>query len=372
VKALVGSEKYFLELVPVLEKKGVSTEFICIYNEADENSTILFIEAYKALGLTMHVHKLKSDRSILSAVRFIKKTVSIGKFDLIHTHLIHADFWCALLKKIYRINTPIVSTKHGYDEDYISKHGFNPDYLRPNKYYRIAKFSEKHIKASFSVSDGLKNLFVAGKICTSDKIRTIHHGFDLPEIENKVNSVIRKSKYQLVILGRIIPFKGHIHLLKALKIAVIKIPDVHLNIVGHGDAQLINQLKEFIANNNLEKNVSFEGYKSNIYDYLTNADIMIVPSISEGFGLVFLEAMNAKIPIIGFDVAATNEIIKHDETGQLVELKNEEQLAEAIVDLFDSPQKRNYLSSKAFTRLKSYFSLDRMVSQTIEFYKENL
>ena len=372
VKALVGSEKYFLELIPALEARGITTEFVCIYSQIDKEKTIPFIEAYQKLGLKLHTQEIKSEKSILKAVRFIKNIHSKGNFDLIHSHLIHADFWCALLKKIYRIKTPIVSTKHGYDEDYISKHGFNAQHLKANRYFKICKFSEKQILKSFAVSNGLRQLFIDAGICKSENISTIHHGFDLDEVNITPSEAYRKSPQQLVILGRIIPFKGHIHLIEALAKMKDEYPTVHLNIVGHGDEDLILHLKKRISELQLNQNVSFEGYQSNIYDYLGNADIMVVPSISEGFGLIFLEALNAKIPIIGFDVPATNEIIEDGVNGLLVALKNEAELAEKIITLLQSDELKSTFSENGFNKLKKYYSLNRMVDQTIQFYETAL
>ena len=173
----------------------------------------------------------------------------------------------------------------------------------------------------------------------------------------------------MVILGRIIPFKGHIHLIEALAKIKVHYPLIHLNIVGHGDEDLIQQLKTRIKELRLTENVTFTGYQSNIYDYLGNADIMVVPSISEGFGLIFLEALNAKIPIIGFDVPATNEIIEDGVNGLLVKLKDETELAQKIVELLKSDELKSTFSENGFKKLKKYYSLNRMVDQTVQFYE---
>ena len=372
VKALVGSEKYFLELIPELEKRGVKTEFICIYNSFNKEKVNLFINAYKAKGLKLHVLDVKSDKSILKTLRFIRSIVVNGNFDLIHTHLIHADFWLSTLKWLGRINCPIVSTKHGYDELFISKYGFDGTKVKHNLYYKLCKLSEKKIDNTFAVSNGLKQLFIDSGISNPEKIRTIHHGFDLPGIENKVNSEYRFSTNQLILLGRIIPFKGHMMALKALVEIKKEITDFKLIIIGHGDKELIDKLKGFIKENNLTENVEFLGYKSNVYDYLVNSDVMLVPSIAEGFGLVFLEAMNANLPIVGFNVPATNEIVKHEKTGVLIDSYDTKQMAESIIELMNNKLLREKLSNGAKERLLSYFCLDRMVTETIQFYKDSL
>lgn len=372
VKALVGSEKYFLELLPALEAQGHKTSFICIYSKVDKEKTQAFIDAMQALNLELHVLEISSEKAILKCVRFIRKVYKSGHFDLIHSHLIHADLWCALLKKFNRVSCPIVSTKHGYDEAYISVHGFSAKELKPNRYFRICKYAEKYIDRSFAVSEGLRQLFIEGGICTTDKITTIHHGFNLPALGDEKNPKYRKSAHQLVILGRIIPFKGHQLLLEALPQVKKVFPEFNLQIIGHGDPELIKDLKTFISENQLDDNVNFEGYQRNIYDYLQHSDLMIVPSISEGFGLIFLEAMNAKIPIIGFDVAATNEIIEHEKTGLLIPPFDTNQLANSIIELLNDKERSEKYVMAAYERLLTYFSLDRMTNATLEFYRVSL
>lgn len=369
VKALVGSEKYFLELIPELIKRGHEIEFACIYAQQDLERTQAFIDAYSEIDSKLHLLEIKSEKQVLKAVRFIKDINKKGSFDLIHSHLIHADFWCALLKKVYGIKTPIVSTKHGYEESYIATHGFSADALKPNLYYRLCKFSEKHITSSFAVSDGLHQLFVNSGICKSENIQTIHHGFDLPKVERPAESEYRKSEHQLVVLGRIIPFKGHQHLINAMPQVAEAFPDVKLMVIGHGDEDLIASLKSSISTSQIEENVEFLGYQSNIYDHLVASDVMIVPSIAEGFGLIFLEALNAQLPIVGFDVPATNEIIQNEKTGLLVTPYNEEELAMKIIELLQNDAKRNELGQAGHQRLLQYFSLKRMVDQTEAFYQ---
>jgi len=369
VKALVGSEKYFLELVPELEKRGIETQFICIYNQADKAKALVFIEAYKNLNLSIHVKMVSSDKSIIQTLSFIRSIAKQDNFDLIHSHLIHADFWTTTLKRLGQIKCPIVSTKHGYDENYISKHGFDGKNINRNLYFKLCKFSEKKIDKSYAVSNGLKQLFIDSTICKAQNITTIHHGFDFENVNSKINSKFRFSKHQLVLLGRIIPFKGHLLALKALAEVKTQIPNFKLLIIGHGDKDLIAELKSYITKNNLTDNVEFLGYKSNIYDYLVNSDVMLVPSIAEGFGLIFLEAMNANLPIIGFDVPATNEIVTPNETGILIPPYETNLMAKAIVNLLTNESFRNKLSQGAKQKLKSYFSLKRMVDETVAFYE---
>lgn len=368
VKALVGSEKYFLDLIPSLVKNGVEVSFACVYNEYDEEKVIPFLEAFEQVEAELFVLKLQKD-SIIKSTRFLSKIIRDDQFDIIHSHLIHADLWCSLLKIRKRIKGPLVSTKHGYDESYIASHGFDGKNIWKNKYYKICKFSEKRIDRSFAVSKGLEKLFVESGISKASQIETIHHGFDYPEVEKTTS---KAEHFTLITIGRIIPFKGHIKALEALVLLKDKIDDFKYLIVGHGDDELIKQLKKFVVKNDLKNYVDFTGYKSNIFDFLSMSDVKLVPSISEGFGLVFLEAMNAKLPIVGFDVAATNEIVVHNETGFLSPAYDIDQFANHILTLYIDKEKRLRMGEESYKRLKTYFSLERMTKETIAFYDKAL
>jgi glycosyltransferase involved in cell wall biosynthesis len=372
VKALVGSEKYFLELIPELEKRGVETEFVCVFNSFDKEKASLFIESYRKLKLKIHVLEVSSDKSIVKTLKLVRKVVKNGNFDLVHSHLIHADLWMSILKRLGSVKSPIVSTKHGYDELFISKNGFDASKIKSNLYYKVCKFSEKKIKRSFAVSRGLRGLFVDSGICKAENIFTIHHGFDLPNINHHKNCEFRFSTNQIILLGRIIPFKGHKLAIESLIKVKQKKSDFKLLIIGHGDEDLIEDLKKMISDNDLNENVMFLGYKSNIYDYLNNSDVMLVPSIAEGFGLIFLEAMNAELPIIGFDVPATNEIIEHNVSGRIVPAYNTSIMANEIINLLENNDLNQKLSLGAKHKLLDYFCLDRMVSETINFYENAL
>ena len=372
VKALVGSEKYFLELIPELEKNGVKTHFVCIINEHDRDKAQLFLDAYKNIGHSISFQFFKSDKSIFKILSFIKQELKSFAPDIVHSHLIHADFWMSLIKRRGNFSGPIISTKHGYDEDYISRYGFDASYIKPNLYYRLAKFSEKYISSSYAVSHGLRQLFVDAKISDPKRISVIHHGFDLPNLDEIKYQPIRKSSNQILVVGRIIPFKGHKHLIHAMPAIVESIPDAHLTILGHGDEDLINYLTTYCKENKLSEHVSFEGYKSNVYDYFLGSDVMVVPSIAEGFGLIFLEALNAKLPIVGFDVPATNEIIEHKVNGLLTEPYDETELAQNIVQLLSQKEIAIEMGKKGHQLLKEKFSLKRMTSETIECYQKVL
>ena len=96
-------------------------------------------------------------------------------------------------------------------------------------------------------------------------------------------------------------------------------------------------LQKFVKINKLEDRVKFLGFKQNVADYLKEADIFVLPSVYEGFGHVYLEAMACGLPTIALDAnngfnVASNEIIDHKKNGILID-NNSDELAEAIINI---------------------------------------
>ncbi|MEH0157665.1 glycosyltransferase family 4 protein [Limibacter armeniacum] len=368
VKGLAGSENYFLELIPSLLERGVKCEFVSVRQPIDKQKPLLFNEKLESYGV--HVHDVIIDSVLsLSFLRKLKGIISKGGFDIVHSHLIHADFWCALVKFIFRIDYRLVSTKHGYSEQFMEKYGFDTSIPIKDSYYWICKFSEKYIDKSFAVSEGLKQLFVDLSISTPSKIEVIHHGFNFLK-KSEANHNFRFSDHQLLIVGRLLSLKGHKLLFDALLIIKDHYPDVILVVVGGGEMR--EELEEYVKTIGIAEHVIFRGFQEDIYSYQVSSDIQVVASMAEGFGLVLVEAFNAKVATIAFDVPACNEVIEHNKTGVLVAPYDTSAMASEIISLLDDDKQRSMLVTNAYQRLKSYFSRERMVNQTLNFYRSVL
>ncbi|MBB3696340.1 glycosyltransferase [Flammeovirga yaeyamensis] len=365
VKGLAGSEKYFLEMLPALMKKGIHCEFVSVRMFNDNDKPLIFIKSLRKLGIKTYDLSFKNSYDY-RIIKNLSEIIKENSFDIIHSHLIHADIWCSIYKIFSRNKIPLVSTKHGYDEKYINKYGFKVKINYFSKYYLLALFCEKFIDRSFAVSNGIKQLFTGLKISSENKIDVIHHGF-LYEDLKQTNS---KQEYQLLVVGRLIPFKGHRYLIESIAELIDFYPKIKLLILGSGPEKI--SLKKITKKFNVEKNVIFTGFDSNVNKYLCESQILVVPSISEGFGLVFLEGYNAKIPIIAFDVPASNEIIINNETGILVKPYSTKDLTVSIKNLFNNSSEQKRLATNGYKRLKEYFNIERMVNETISFYKNVL
>jgi glycosyltransferase involved in cell wall biosynthesis len=368
---IFGAENYQLKVIPGLLSRGIEIEFLRLYTNHQGGRGGEFIERLKDLGVK--THQVNIGRLPTPGVLFrIRRIANRGDFDIVHTHLIHADFHLALIKSFVSLKPNLVSSKHGYDNSFTSKYGFDASKQMLTPYFVISRWAERQMEASFTISNGLRNFFINTGLTNPDKMRLIHYGFNMPEnYLSKGNPEFRMAPKQIMIAGRLIAFKGHRFLIEAMSsLYAMYGSDVKLLIAGTGDLE--NALRSQVQDLELEECVEFLGYSNKVGHFMANSDIIVVPSISEGFGVVFLEAFSAKTPVVSWDVPSGNEIMEHGKTGYLVEAYHTDQFADQLIEVLDSPEDQVEIVEAAYARLKSYFNLNRMIEETIEFYQEAL
>jgi glycosyltransferase involved in cell wall biosynthesis len=369
VRGIAGSENYLFQILPALLKAGVEVRFLMLSKRGEESLNAAFVARLAALKIPVQeVHF--GGRDNLALIQNLRRAVVQSGCDLVHSHLIHADLFMALV----RLTLPamvLVSTKHGYDEGYTNEHGFDPAHRRRDLYFRICRFSERFVSGSYAISRGLKRFFVEGGISRADRLEVIHYGFDFKTVVYDPDAArYHTGDPQLVIVGRLVGFKGHRHALACMPVLIQRFPGLRLVIVGSGPIEA--QLRSEIASRGLQEHVTLAGYRPNAHDYMRASDVVLVPSISEGFGAVFLEAFNNRRPVVAFDVPACNEIIESGVSGLLVPPYDIEAMTEAISSLLRDPALRAQLAAGGEQRLTSYFCLDRMTRETIDFYRRTL
>ncbi len=307
---------------------------------------------------------------ILKAAKNINRYCKDNGIHIIHSHLINTDVVAFLVKKIFNSNIKLISTKHGYDERVLQEYDPNRPVIQKTFYYRVAKYLQGSIDHNIAVSQGISDLYF--NLHLSDlRFPVLHHGVDIaPFNPLEFATQCRQASKQLVIIGRIVDFKGHHYLIKAMEEVVKKFPDCKLLILGEGSAR--PKLEAEVASLRLTDNIKFLGFQPNPYTFISNSDIVILPSLFEPFGLVYIEAFALKVPVVAFDTPAGNEIMTHDVSALMVEKANSGQLAEKIIYLLEHDEERSRLAEAAYDVYKEKFTTDAMIKNTALWYRNNL
>ena len=181
-----------------------------------------------------------------------------------------------------------------------------------------------------------------------------------------------KGNKILLFIGRInFAEKGIGYLLDAVNIAKEKLPDLNLVIIGGGgeEERMKNKIKEL----NLEKNTQHIGRKpfSDLVKYINASDVFMMSSVwLETFGQVTIEAMSCGVPVIYFNAGASPEININDQTGFMVETKNSQAMADAIVKMFSDDERRQQMGINARQRVIENYSFEALIKMYIKLVEE--
>ena len=278
-------------------------------------------------------------------------------------------FWLPILSKLRKINpdlvhaqgigmaTPALMAKVFLNKPYSIWCQGSDVYLPWNFKRPLSKLVFRHADAVAAYSENMKKEIQ--KISDRD-ICIITNGVDLQLFENltrekaRNNLQFNKDQKILTFVGTLRPVKGVKYLIQAMDILIKQKTDIRLILVGDGpDREALQRMTEDLKLGNY---ITFIGKVSHekVPEFMVASDIFVLPSLSEGFGSVNLEAFAAGLPIVATKVGGLPEIIKEGENGLLVESKNPKQLAEIILLLLDNPELRNKFSENNKLKVKNY------------------
>ena len=162
------------------------------------------------------------------------------------------------------------------------------------------------------------------------------------EVKRFVQKPLNNEIIQLIFVGQLIERKGIITLLETTKIVARTNQSFHLTIVGSGELEIF--LKELIIKNQLQNIVTLWGTinSGNITDYIEKADLLILPSVFDGWGMVINEALQSHVPVLISNQCGAKELVKHDKNGLIFQHNNIESLTENLQKFLDlSLEERN-------------------------------
>lgn len=208
---------------------------------------------------------------------------------------------------------------------------------------------------------------------TRRRMRVVHLGITPPPRLNRIRAreyieetapLLKDAHDALWIgmVGELHPIKGHHYALLAFKKLRELYPQVHLVILGDGELRAPLEAEA----EKIER-VHMLGYVADAAALIPAFDIIIAPSLSEAFGYVVVEAGAAGVPIIASRVGGIPEIIE-DGTGVLVPPKDAEALTSALMSLLSDERKRTTMALALESRVRSYFSRERMIEETDRVY----
>lgn len=164
---------------------------------------------------------------------------------------------------------------------------------------------------------------------------------------------------RIMMLGTLSPNKGQQWGVRAMELLLRQIPEARLMIVGEGSYR--GELEVLIREMGLEGNVELLGRRMDAFELMSASHLFWHLSESEGLPMVVLEAMASGVPVIGFDVRGTRDVVDDGHTGYLVPFGSLEAVVRRTVDILTDNTAYKELSSNARRRVEELFSIDNMV-----------
>ncbi|MFZ5634581.1 MAG: glycosyltransferase [Bacillota bacterium] len=354
-----GAERHILNLATAIDPKLVEVSVCCLFADP-------FLQVAREAGIRAHAvpmrHKL--DFSILTKM---KDLIVREKIDIVHTHGVRANLVGRLAARMAGVETVVTTVHSLLVQDY-------PDLFSRLANMFIERASRGLTTHFIAVSGGLQKALIQQGV-PEQKITVIYNGLN-PDLFREAGSSAGRWREkagfepgtQLVaVVGRLHPVKGHRYFLKSAAEVLKERKDVHFLVVGSGPER--NRLEEYTRKLGISDYVTFTGFVADVSGLMPDLNLLIVPSLWEGFGLTALEAMAVGVPVVATSVGGLPEIVEHCTTGLLVPPADEAGLTRGIIWMLDHPQEAVEMAAAARTMVERKFTASAMARRTEDLYR---
>ncbi len=358
--SVAGMERHLLTLLPGLRACGLDASLIVLVEPGKPMDS--YIAQMQQRGVPAEPMLIRRDFDPALIARLAQK-LRAGGYDALHTHLIHADIHGVLAARRAGIRSVFCT-------------GHNDDRFRSRLPVRLAMaWFWRQVKAGIAISEALRRFMIRVEFAPPDRIHTVHYGLDPASI-----AVVPDARQRLCeelgihpnapVAGsmcRLIEQKGLSHAIRAFWQISEQFQGAHYVIVG--DGPLRPALQQRAEGFGLGDRIHFLGWREDNLALMAAFDVLLMPSLWEGFGLVALEAMALRKPVIASRVSALPEIVEDGVTGYLAAPGDSSAIADSLLHLFGNPPLGRDMGEQGRRRLESEFSADRMIANTLKIYE---
>jgi len=292
-------------------------------------------------------------------IRHLRTMAEDWKPDFIQTHAVKSHFLVAL-SRLWR-QYPWIAFHHGYTQTD----------RKTGLYNQLDRWSLRKPAKIVTVSEAFKRQLLAQGI-DAKRISILQNAVNPEWVERVRRADAASIRHELglegrqvvLAVGRLSKEKAHADLIAAFKLLQTSHPLASLVIAGEGPERT-----------SLEKSagegVLFTGQQRDVSRFFAIADVMVLPSLTEGSPNVLLEAMACGVPSVATNVGGVPEIVSNEEEALLVPARAPEQLATAISRLLTEPDLRAALIARSFEAIRRRHSLEARAAALMRIYEKD-
>lgn len=352
-----GAENVFIELVRRIDRSSFRVHVALLYEGWLYDRLVELGEQ----PILVPTRRGAFDFSLFMGIRRLLKELRI---DLVHSHLFTTNVYASVCGALAGV--PVISTFHG------TMDVASGDWAKRIKWFAVNRFS----RCSVFVSKYLRDYFVELRLANGAKSRVVYNGIDIDRFRHGLSKPAARGALGLSAgnfivgcVGDLCPAKDYPSALRAVSLLKERVPGLKLVIAGTKTGML-GELEVLSESLGLEQIVHFLGFRSAIENVLPAFDVYLSSSISEGFSLTIVEAMASGLPVVATRSGGPEEIIRHGDSGLLVEVGAPEAIALALETLYRDRDAAESFSRSGFRQAVANFSVQVMVNGYQSIYGE--
>lgn len=335
-------------------------------------SYLLAQHQVKAKVLKSMSRRLNPIQDLMALIQIIR-IIRHYKPDIVHTHASKAGVLGRIAAKLCGVKT-IVHTYHGH-----VFHGYFNSFMT-TLIIKIEKWLAKYSSALIAISPvQKKELEEIFKIANQNKIMCIPLGFELDSFApSKEKTLLMRKKWGIAppcfsvgIVGRMVPIKNHQLFIDAA-IWVIKndleFKDYKFYLVGDGELKDSLEKRILAFDESLLNSFVFTSWIDDMSSFYPAMDLVCLSSFNEGTPVSLIEGQASGIPVISTRVGGVEDVVKHMETGIILDSFEVENLGKAIIEMRINPQMREKMSQNARIFVNKHYSYHRLVEEMKQLY----
>ena len=357
-----GAETLLVNQLPELQSQGDEVTLAVMRGPFDLR------QALESQGVRVVVLRARHRWSLVGAARELVALVRSGGHEVVHAHLYFPAVVVALARVLGLLKAATVVSFHNlaYAEG-VNKPGLGLRARKALAAWLYPRGFDAMLAVSKAVSVHYRDALGLARV------DVLHNPVDVDAIQSARGLAPQRpaslETARLMVPGRLVHEKGHIDMLQALTLLREQGRKVTVSFVGAGPQK--QHLMDTVGQLGLQDCVAFAGASSHdqMLDAMFAADVVVVPSRFEGFGLTALEAMALGRPVVATTAGGLPEVIEHGVSGWLVPPQQPEALAQAIGLLLDNAALRQSLGAAGRTRAQEKFSLPVIAAQLRAIYQ---
>ena len=356
-----GGERVFLQLAT-----GLRQQFK-VFVASMPGGT--FQEGLSSLGL--RIFPVDMTRQFTwKPIRQLKNIIKKEKIDLLHSQGTRADFFTRVAGKLSSIPHIICTITMPVE-------GFDVGPIRKGIYRFADRLSERYVDRFIVVSDYLRDTLIERRGWHPESVIRIYNGIELDQYYPHTETASLRDQWNIPqdvpligAVGRMVWQKGLKYLIQAIPAIQQVNPEARFLLVGEGPLRL--DLESLAHRLNVHDSIVFTGFRSDIEQILSTINILVVPSLLEGFPMITLEAMAMAKPIVATQIEGIAEQISDGQEGILIPPRNSGELAGAVLRIIENEELGAKLGVASRKKIERFFSVEKMVAETEKVYNSLL